>query len=361
MPRHVEEDLPLNELVIALDVGGTNTRARIASAAGEGATTLAAPDVTTRSASRQNLDAFVAQVVRTAEPLGVVTAAVVAIAGPVVGGRSRVTNWATDSAICVADFERAGLPTGHTQLVNDATAGAWGAFARVDVASSEVRAQALTAHEVGEHGLGVGNLLYVAPGTGLSSAFVVRHGLGPLGASVVACEFENTQIPRLDGQIGLVIDAIASALGRQPDWEDLVSGRGLVRIYDALGSIAGSGSAGGASPSAHDARAIAEAARIGVDARARTASDVFYRTLGHFAQTLALACLPCAAVVIGGASTERNLELVRSSGLVATFAEHHRFSDLLDAIPLYAVGGEVNLEGAVRLVLQERRGPGSAR
>ena len=344
----------MNELVIALDVGGTNTRARIATVPDAGEPRLAAPDVTTNISSADDLAAFASQAVRTAGRLGDVAAAVVAVAGPVLDQRSRVTNWPSDSSIAVADLEGAGLPTGHTRLINDAAAGAWGSLARVDRDGDAVRAQTLVARRGGGHGLAAGNLLYVAPGTGLSSAFIVRHGVGPLGASIVACEFENTQIPRLEGEIGLVTDVIARALGRAPDWEDLVSGRGLVRIYDALGSIAGTGTRVAPGDVAHRAGAIAESARSGDDERARAASELFYRTLGHFAQTLALACLPCAAVVIGGASTERNIELVRGSGLAGVFSAHHRFSSLLAAIPLFTVGGDVNLEGAVLLALQAR-------
>jgi glucokinase len=265
----------VNELVIALDVGGTNTRARIASVTGEDEARLAAPDVTTHAASAHELSAFVSQVVRVAEPLGTVAAAVVAVAGPVTGEHSRVTNWPSDSSIAVSDFERAGLPLGHTRLVNDATAGAWGALARVDTNGSAVRAQTLTPHDGGEQGLGPGNLVYVAPGTGLSSACIVRHGLGPLGASVVASEFENTQIPRFEGEIGLVVDVVALRLGRAPDWEDLVSGRGLVNIYDALGTVAGTEAADVVSDLEQDARAIAEAAQAGATrgrARPQTSS-----------------------------------------------------------------------------------------
>ena len=344
----------MNRLVIALDVGGTNTRARIATVTGAGEPRLAAPDVTTNISSADDLVAFASQAVRTAGRLGTVAASVVAVAGPVVEQRSRVTNWPSDSSIAIADLEDAGLPIGHTHLINDAAAGAWGALARVDRDGDAVRAQTLVARRGGGHGLAAGNLLYVAPGTGLSSAFIVRHDVGPHDASIVACEFENTQIPRLEGEIGAVTDVIAHALGRAPDWEDLVSGRGLVRIYDALGSIAGTGTRVAPGDVAHRAGAIAESARSGDDERAVAASMLFYRTLGHFAQTLALACLPCAAVVIGGASTERNIELVRESGLAEVFSTHHRFSPLLAEIPLFAVGGDVNLEGAVLLALQSR-------
>jgi hypothetical protein len=53
--------------------------------------------------------------------------------------------------------------------------------------------------------------------------------------------------------------------------------------------------------------------------------------------------------VVGGASTERNLDVLRDAGLVDAFRSHHRFARLLGAVPLYAVGGEVNLEGGVLL------------
>ena len=344
----------MNELVIALDVGGTNTRARIATLSDAGEVRLAATDVTTNISSADDLASFASQAVRTAGRLGPVVAAVVAVAGPVVDRRSRVTNWPSDSSIAVSDLEAAGLPWGATRLINDAAAGAWGAQWRVDRGVKPVFAHTLFDPHADGPGLGVGNLLYVAPGTGLSSAFVVRHGIGPVGASIVACEFENTQIPHLEGDIGAVTDVIAHALGRAPDWEDLVSGRGLVRIYDALGSLSGTETRVAPGDVAHRAGAIAESARSGDDERAVGASMLFYRTLGHFAQTLALACLPCAAVVIGGASTERNIELVRESGLAEVFSTHHRFSPLLAGIPLFSVGGDVNLEGAVLLALQSR-------
>jgi glucokinase len=337
----------VNDLVIALDVGGTNTRARIATVTEAGESILAAPDVTTNISSADDLAAFASEAVHTAARIGRLSAAVVAVAGPVLDQRSRVTNWPSDSSITVADLVAAGLPRGRTRLINDAAAGSWGALARVDRGDAAVDAVTLVARRPGESGLAAGNLLYVAPGTGLSSAFIVRHGEGSIGASVVACEFENTQIPHLEGGIGLVTDVIAQALGRAPDWEDLVSGRGLVRIYDALDAIAGTGTRVAPGNVAHRAGAIAESARIGDDQRAVEASELFYRTLGHFAQTLALACLPCAAVVIGGASTERNMELVRASGLAEVFASHHRFSSLLAEIPLFAVGGDVWQVGAV--------------
>lgn len=343
----------MDELVLAFDVGGTNTRARVAVVAGRGEPRLAIPDIATRVASARELGEFVAQVVGTAQSLGTVTAAVVAVAGPVLGAESRVTNWRSDSVITISDLERAGLPLGHMRLVNDAVAGAWGALARVESGGPTARTELLTSHPDGRR-LEPGSLVYVAPGTGLGVAILVRHGLGSLGATVVGCESQHTQMPRFGGEIGEVVDVLGEALGHPPEWEDIVSGRGLVRTYDALGATAGSMRPVVAGDDARRAGEIAAAARAGTDAQALAAIGVFYRTLGHFAQMLALTLLPCAGVVIGGASTELNFELLRASGLAGTFTDHRRFSGLLGDIPLHAVGGEVNLEGGVWLAAQSR-------
>lgn len=337
----------MNELVVAFDVGATNARARIAAVAGGSEPRLVTADITTQMASARELYEFVSQVLREAASRGTVTAGVVAVAGPLLGNRSRLTNWPSDSAITLPELERAGLPAGRTSLVNDVVAGAWGANARICRIDSAGDLQLLTA-PLSDGGPGEGTLVYVAPGTGLGAAALVRHGLGPLGASAVACESQHTQVPRFDGETSLIVDALGRALGRAPSWEDLISGRGLVHIYDALGSIATTESLT-LSDGSLTAREIAEAARTGDDARAGAAIGAYYRTLGRFMQTLALTLLPCAAVVIGGASTEHNLEHLRHSGLQAVFAEHVRFADLLGDIPIYTVGGAVNLEGGVWL------------
>jgi len=311
---------PARELMVAVDVGATNVRARIASAG-----IAVTDDITTRVGSAQSLYEFVADAVRVARDHGEIVAAVVDVAGMIDGDRVHVTNWPTDSLVEVGRLEDAGLPIGRTQLVNDMVAGVWGALARVDV--------------------GDGNLVYVAPGTGLGAATLVRHGLGPLGGTVVACESQHTQIPRFEGEIGRTVDEIARVLGRAPTWEELVSGPGLVRVYQAQRSTTTS----------LDAAAIATAARDGHDPHALAAMRVYYLALGHFAQTLALTCLPCAAVVIGGASTQRNLELLHASGLAETFADHPRFGDMLAGVPVHALDGDVNLEGGLWLAARAGR------
>lgn len=329
------------ELVVAIDVGATNVRARIAV---EGVAVT--DDLAARVGSAQDGYGFVADVVGVARDHGEVAAALVAVAGMVRGDRVHVTNWPTDSLIEIGRLEDAGLPIGRTQLVNDMVAGVWGALARVDV--------------------GAGNLVYIAPGTGLGAAALVRHGLGPLGGTVVACEAQHTQLPRFEGEIARTLDELTRVDGRAPTWEDLVSGPGLVRVYQAQRAMAGSGSGPSLDPAPGgdhaglpeatlDAAKIAEAARRGDDPNALAAIRIYYLALGHFAQALAMTCLPCAAVVIGGASTRRNLELLHASGLAETFATHPRFGDMLAGIPIHTLDGDANLEGGVWLAAHAGR------
>lgn len=333
-------------VVVALDVGGTNARARVAIVR-DGGVVLPDPDTVVQARSASELYEFAAAVVRHAREYGDIARSVVAVAGPIVGTSSRMSNWSREPEIDLAGLEHAGLPAGATDLVNDVVAGAWGARARME---SRERPEALSAHP-GTPDLdapGAGNLLYLAPGTGLGASALIHHGLGDLGATAVGCEAQHTQIPRFADELGQVVALIEDAAGAAPSWEDLVSGRGLVRIRDAIGAL------GGGPPldtNAGDERAaeIAAAALAGSDQQSVAAVNVFYRALGHFAQMLALVYLPCAVVVIGGASTEYNLPLVRASRLAEIFATHGRFSGLLGAIPLYTVGGDVNLEGGIWL------------
>jgi len=344
----------VDELVVALDVGGTNTRARIATLAADGEPRPATPDVTRCVASAHELRDFVSEVAQTAARLGTVTGSVIAVAGPVVGDRIRITNWPSDPVVDISDLEDAGLPRSRTRFVNDAVAGAWGALSRLDPATPVAHTEPLGVNRPGGSGLEDGNLVYVAPGTGLGEAVVVRYGLESRQVTVVAGEYQHTQMPRFSGDIARVVHAIGDALGRAPDWEDLVSGRGLVRTYDALRAIAAHAPLTISDDDAHRAGAVGEAARLGSDPQALAAAFLFYQVLAHFAQMLAITFLPCGAVVFGGVSSERNVELMRRSGMAGTFAEHHRFAGLLAAVPLHVVGGEVNLEGALRLAAQAR-------
>ncbi|MDF1542294.1 MAG: glucokinase [Anaerosomatales bacterium] len=345
----------MTDLVLALDVGGTNTRTRIAALTrgGErGATATVRDDIVIQSTSASDLYAHVEDTVRETRTYGQVTAAAVAVAGPVVRSRSRLTNWHSDDALVeLGALESAGLPAGRTHLVNDVVAGAWGALARLDspAHAQGIRTLSGAGKTAGEPGLADGSLVYLAPGTGLGAAALIRHGEGPLGATAVGCESQHTRMPRFDEETARTVEVIERALGRPPSWEDLVSGRGLVHIYEASCALASAEPLVIGGDDAKRAGAIAAKALASEDDRAATAVGIFYRTLARFAQTLALSYLPCAAVVFGGASTERNLPLVRESGLTVTFAEHERFADLLGSLPLYAVGGEVNLEGGVWL------------
>ena len=327
--------------MVAIDVGATNVRARIAAVTGVGGALSVPADITARVGSARVLYEFVADVVRTAQRHGELTSAVVAVAGMVDGKCSNITNWQQDSLIELSRLESAGLLAGSTWLVNDVVAGVWGARARVDGGGARELAAP-----------GEGSLVYLAPGTGLGAATLVRHGLGLLGASVVACEAQHTQIPRFAGEIAQTVDALAGVLGHAPSWEEIVSGPGLVRIYSAQCAMADIEPMAlprdEVSVARAGAGAIAATARTG-DAQALAAVRIYYQALGHFAQLLALTHLPCAAVVVGGASTRHNLDLLRGSGLAETFAEHPRFGGLLRGIPIHTADGEVNLEGGLWL------------
>ncbi len=339
----------VDDVVVAFDVGATNTRARVVALTGEGQPDPVFTDIVTRVSSASELRAFVSQVVEEAEPRGALVAAVVALAGPVTEQTCRLTNWVADSTIELSALVRAGLPAHRSLLANDVVAGAWGALSRVEAGGTSSDARLLGGSGADWSGLGDGNLVYIAPGTGLGSAALVRHGLGPFGASAVGCETQHTMLPILGGEIARVAQIVARTLGHPLSWEDLVSGRGLVSNYHARCEMASVDSTALTAGESDPAASVAQAAQSGSDACASAAMNDFYCVLGRFAQLLALTFLPCAAVVIGGTSTERNLELIGRSRLAEEFADHRRLGDLLERIPLVTVGGELNLEGGIRL------------
>lgn len=339
----------MSTTVIAFDVGGTNTRARVSSIPESGIPRRIREDIASPIASAGGLYDFASHVIEIAKGDGPVGSAVVAVAGPVNDGESRLTNWSSDPVVSLKKLELAGLPPDRTQLVNDVVAGAWGSLARIEASAPDTLLQHPSRGHGDTSGLGEGNLVYVAPGTGLGAAALVRHHLGALGATAVGCEAQHAQMPSFAGPIGEVSDALAVSLGSALTWEDLVSGRGLTRIYDARCSLASKVPLYHHVDDASRAGSIASAALHGGDPQAVAAVDVFYRVLGHFAQTLALSFLPCVAVVIGGASTQSNFALVRRGGLAEAFVDNRRFGELLANTPVHTVGGEVNLEGGVWL------------
>lgn len=338
------------DTVLAFDIGGTNTRVKAAVvSAGETRDHPRLPgERTERISSKDELYRSIRDVLSRLEPERV-EAAVIDVAGPVEGGgaKARLTNWSDPSPVTVDELVSLGLPQGRTRIVNDLFAGSLGLVALLE-REGESSARLMTLHGPAEAPV-AGHLVFVAPGTGLGSAGIVRvdGAAGDAAYMPIACEVQHTLVPPFDPQVGAVLDAVRKRTGQAPTWEDVVSGRGLAMTYQATCDVRGRAPLTEEQAMSDASAWIAARAVAGEDETCRAALDVYYRCAGRFAQMLALTFLPCAGVFLGGASSIKNRDFILSSRFVAEFLDNRVQASLLQDTPVRLLQAEVNLDGGI--------------
>ncbi|MBI5230616.1 MAG: glucokinase [Coriobacteriales bacterium] len=338
----------MNDVLLAIDIGGTHTRFRMARLTALGIEPHPVhPETETETiGDASRLLDWIAEgssrVGADEEPVR----AVVAFAGPVSDANSlRLTNWPGAESVTLEELVEAGLPKGVTALVNDMVAGAYGLVREIEVTRMQGNPFVPLYDPEGstaEPALPTGNIVYVAPGTGLGAAGLVRVPSARAFRYVpVASEAQHTPAPEIDAEGTRVLDWIAAHRRKaSPSWEDVVSGRGLRDVYAALGG------------DAERAATVAQIAAGGVSGRdkiARTALGVYYRYAGRFAQMMALAFQGSGGLFLGGTSTRHNLPFIPESGFVEAFLDNPSMGDLLRQFPVYALCDDVNIEGALYL------------
>lgn len=272
-------------LAIVSDVGGTNARFALAEAG------RVVPDSVRRYRNDDHASYLTTlDVYRREIGAGGPAAIAVAVAGPVAGGRARMTNrdWVLDAA------ELGAHCGGRAVLINDLTAlgfslGRLGPEALVPIVADDGSAPAN------------GQALVLGMGTGCNVSPVCARG------GRVHCldaEFGHSSLPasvmdRLRGRLGA--DATAFAMV-----EHLFSGPGLARLHGALT---------GRPPG--PAETVAAAAVSGTDAAAAECLELFAGMLGLLAHNIAIAYLPGDGIFFAGSVSRAVLE----SPFRAAFAE----------------------------------------
>ncbi len=339
--------------LLAFDVGGSNCRAAAAQLADRQLEQhpQLPTSISTPVRSKSELETFIRGVVgRFAGDLPVGVA--VAFAGPIADGSVQMTNWPAQDRVTIDDLAAWGLPVPGTVMVNDAEAGAYG-LVRL-LCADGVHSGAFCPLHLTESTAapGAGSMVLLLPGTGLGCAGIVRRQdiEGEAGYLPAASEGGHIPVAPLDPEHGRMIEKLRGDLsGATPSWENFVSGPGLVNIYRQLNAeapVAGRDLSRGRNAAA----AIAEAAVAGSDPRSSRALEIYYRCVGRFAQTLALAYVARGGVFIAGGSTHRNRRFIESAPLVREFLANHEQRDLLETIPVYLVMEELNLAGGLALV-----------
>jgi len=235
--------------------------------------------------------------------------AVIAAAGPVSGGRCKLTNapWTLD-----AESLRQTLHLQSVALVNDLEALAWAA---PHLGDDDVT-------PVGEgSAISGAAVLIVAPGTGLGIACYLPGVEG----RVMASEGGHATLAAGDARDAAILDILRRRFGRVSA-ERVLSGAGLVNLHAALAMQ------DGVEPGSPTAEEIVRGAAHGAP-RSVAALDLFCAFLGSFAGDMALTFSARGGVLIGGGIAPHILPALQGSSFRTRFAGKGRFAEYVEKIP----------------------------
>ncbi len=301
-------------LHLVADLGGTNTRVALA----EGRY------VETETIRRYRNAEFVdiGAVLRTylAEfPLSApLHGACVAIAGPVRESAGHLTNldWMVDRDIV-------GAATGATTIavLNDLQAQGH-AIGHIDPANETVIRE-------GERAGRQAAKLVIGIGTGFNAAPVFDTSDGRY---VPASEAGHSSLP-VGGDAEFRLANYVARTHGFPSIEEVLSGRGIERIYGWLGEEAGDSRSAAAAE-------ILSSAQDGTDPRADAAMKQFVSVLGTVAGNLALMYLPFGGIHLTGGVARRFGPWLEAMGFEEAFCAKGRFSEFMRQFPVSVVNDD---------------------
>jgi len=296
------------DLVLLGDIGGTNARFALAQ---NGKIEMVA---TLRVAEHATIRAALTEVLQSL-PSAPPRRAVFACAGPVEAGAIALTNstWRLEERELEAQF---GFD--RVLLVNDFAAVAW--------ALPHLEAEDLRQIGGGDGKAGRPKVVLGA-GTGLGVAAFLP---APLGPQVITGEGGHVTLPAGDEREAEVLRRLRAHLGHVSA-ERLLSGDGLVRLYETLAEV------DGLSPPPRGAPEITAAATSGGCAASRAALDMFCAMLGGFAGNLALTWGAQGGIYIAGGIAPRIADHLAASDFRRRFEAKGRFQPYLAAIPTWIV------------------------
>ena len=299
--------------LVAIDIGGTHARFCVATVAADGSISLG--DVATlatkdHASFETAWEAFASHVGR---PLP--RAAALAVAAPTGGDIIRFTNnpWSIQPALLPA---RLGVDA--VTLIND-----FGAVGHAVAHATPADFLHLAGPDVPLPASGT--ISIVGPGTGLGVAHIWR------GGAMGEYHVQSTEGGHLDfAPLDAIEDAILARLRqryRRVSFERVVSGPGLVDIYETLAALEGR------AISPVDDKTLWQRATSGADSLAAAAADRFCLSLGSIAGDIALA-QGGAGVVIAGGLGLRIRDTLLASGFASRFCAKGRFEKLMASLPV---------------------------
>ena len=239
-----------------------------------------------------------------------------AVASPITGDTVRMTNLPWTFSI---EAVRRALGLERLEMINDFTAVALSIphlapADRVQVGSGTARPGAPIA--------------IIGPGSGLGVSALVP---GARGWMALASEGGHVTLPAVTEREAAVIAHLRADHGHVSA-ERLVSGPGLVALYETLAALDRTTPA-----TASEAAAISRAALAGHDPLAREALSVFCALLGTLAGNLALTLGALGGVYIAGGIVPRLVDFLSASEFRHRFTAKGRMSTYLEPVPTFVV------------------------
>jgi glucokinase len=323
--------------VLAGDIGGTKTNLGLF-IPGK-IRPKARATATFPSASADSLEVIVAQMLERYPAK--IKAACFGIAGPVINGECRTTNlpWVVSEKKLQKRFGWQ-----QVRLINDL-----GTTAMAVPLLSHREVRALNGVRVCK-GRNIG---LVAPGTGLGLALLV-YADGRYRP--VASEGGHASFAPSDESETDLWQYLHARFGHVST-ERVLSGRGLVNIYDWLksgGKFAESPGIQEAMRASDPARVITENAIAGDDALCRAALQRFCRIFGSVAGNLALTGMTTGGMFLGGGIPPKILPVLEHDHFMATFNAKGRFKAFMKKIAVRVIlNDRAALLGAARCALDQ--------
>ncbi len=319
-------------MLIAGDIGGTNTRLALVSPQAGPRAFLT--EKTYPSGEFPGLQPIVHAFLDSTGAS--VTAACFDVAGPVIGGRAHLTNLPWDLS---EDGLARDLGLRHVSLLNDLRAIA-NAVPHLQAAETVV----INPGKPENHA----PLAVLAPGTGLGEAFLVWDG-----SSYIACASEggHADFAPVNPEQADLLAFLAPRFGHVA-YERVCAGSGLPNIYDFLksrGPFEEPPAFANALAAAHDRTPLIVSAGTRNPADNPLAAEtlrIMIDIWGAEAGNLALKVLATGGVYLAGGMPPRVVPLLQKGGFMRAFTGKGRFKTLMQDVPVHVVTINAALLGA---------------
>lgn len=250
-----------------------------------------------------------------------ITTACIGVAGPVMDGICNATNlpWVLKASQIAQQ-----TATEKVILLNDLEATAWGILNLSADNFVELNSQAVMEKQ--------GNKAIIAAGTGLGEAIITWDGQKN---HVMATEGGHTDFaPNSDEEI-LLLHYLMKRYPEHVSYERLISGEGLVNIYQFLKSLDTSvvnNETEQQIQTQDSAAVISEKGMKAKDELCMRALNLFCRIYGAEAGNLALKCLPYGGVVLAGGIGTKILPVIKQGLFMQGFLAKGRYHKILEQI-----------------------------